>query len=113
MALLAGLLATPVASIAADTAPQPQAIGMGCTTVYYIDKDCDGYGVGKKSSGIYPLGDNTALGSPGTYTMGDMPDADDEDPAVNTTASWEAKWGKGNQAIVNFLQQRKGFTNTS
>jgi parallel beta-helix repeat protein len=37
-------------------------IGGGCTNAFYIDNDCDGYGVGS------PLG----------------PDADDHDPAINT-----------------------------
>jgi parallel beta-helix repeat protein len=92
------------------TTPAPQAltsIGPGCTTATYIDKDCDGYGVGKKSSASYPLGLNT------TYTTGDMPDADDTDPSVNTAAQWQARWGSNNAGMVSFLQQKKGFTNTS
>lgn len=61
-------------------------IGVGCTTAYYIDKDCDGYGVGKKLSGNYPLGVGvTAVG-------GDKPDADDTDPAINTPATWTGSY---------------------
>jgi hypothetical protein len=87
-------------------------VGAGCTTAFYIDLDCDGYGVGKKTSGKYPLGISDTINTPGTYTTGDMPDADDSDPAVHTTAEWEAKWGASNAGIVKFLQQRKGFANT-
>src|SRR5688572_25681721 len=101
------LLFIPFAIIAAA----PQSIGQGCTTMYYIDKDCDGYGVGKKSSGLYPLGSGMTF-QPGTYTVGDMVDADDEDPKVNTTVSWQAKWGTTKESMVNFLQVRKGFINT-
>ena len=50
------------------------SVGPGCTTATYIDKDCSGYGVGRKSPGVYPVGYNS------TYTVGDMQDADDEDP---------------------------------
>ena len=80
------------------------SLGRGCTTATYIDKDCDGYGVGKKASATYPLGENSS------WTVGDLPDADDEDPTVNTTASWESKWNGG---IAAFLSARRGFTNTS
>ena len=85
---------------------QQMSVGPGCTTATYIDKDCSGYGVGRKSSGVYPIGYNS------TYTVGDMQDADDEDPTVNTTAQWQAKWGTGNSAIVNFLAERRGFSNS-
>ena len=47
------------------------AKGPGCTTATMIDWDCDGYGPGS------PLG----------------PDADDQDPAVNTLATALAKYG--------------------
>jgi len=47
------------------------AKGPGCTTATMIDWDCDGYGPGS------PLG----------------PDADDQDPAVNTPATALAKYG--------------------
>lgn len=106
-----------VATAAAPPPPPPppsglQMVGIGCTTVYYIDKDCDGFGTGKKASDVYPLGSGVSF-QPGTYTMGDKPDADDTDATVNTTASWQTKWGTTNQGMVNFLQQKKGFTNTS
>jgi len=45
-------------------------IGGGCTNAFYIDNDCDGYGVGS------PLG----------------PDADDNDPAVNTAKTFTNKY---------------------
>ncbi len=92
----------------------PVSVGPGCTTVYFIDKDCDGYGVGKKAGGVYSMeyaGHN--LLDAAWYTMGDLPDADDEDATVSTTAQWQAKWGDNNQGMINFLQQRKGFANTS
>ena len=53
------------------------SIGKGCTNAYYIDKDCDGYGVAS------PLG----------------PDADDNDPEVNTPQTVIAKYGN----LTNFL----------
>src|SRR5438067_499250 len=52
---------------------QGAAIGRGCTTATMIDWDCDGYGPGS------PRG----------------PDADDNDPTVNTPQSWRAKHGFG------------------
>lgn len=103
-----------------STTPPPSqqasgtGLGIGCSTVYFIDKDCDGYGVGKKSSGTYTIGVNgEVLGNPLIETSGDMPDADDEDPTVHTTAEWQAKWGNNNTAVANFLSARKGFTNSS
>ncbi|MGZ4162131.1 MAG: right-handed parallel beta-helix repeat-containing protein, partial [Neobacillus sp.] len=45
-------------------------IGEGCTNAFYIDNDCDGYGVGS------PLG----------------PDADDNDPAINTAKTFINKY---------------------
>ena len=53
----------------ANAQPLPQ--GPGCTTPTVIDWDCDGYGPGS------PLG----------------PDADDNDPTVNTSATALAKYG--------------------
>jgi len=53
-------------------------IGKGCTNAFYIDKDCDGYGVAS------PLG----------------VDADDNDPAVNTPETVIAKYG----TLENFLR---------
>ena len=52
-------------------------IGKGCTNAYYIDKDCDGYGVAS------PLG----------------VDADDNDPEVNTPETVIAKY----KNLTNFL----------
>ena len=115
--VIIGCLFVVAASIKATTiayAKAPQVIGHGCTTAYFIDDDCDGCGVGVKSSGQYPLTQQpAAVGSTPTYTMGDTQDADDTDPTVCTTAQWQAKWGTTNQGMVNFLQQRKGFTNTN
>jgi len=63
-------------------------LGKGCTTGFYIDVDCDGYGVGQ----------NFLLG----------PDADDSDPTVNTLASVNTRYGDidylGN--LTAFLQAR-------
>ena len=95
------------------SASQPEIIGPGCTTAFFIDKDCSGYGVGLKSSGDYPLSQGQHVGTPGWYTTGDKPDADDEDPTVNTTAQWQAKWGTDNVEMVRFLKTRKTFSNTS
>ena len=94
------------------SASQPEIIGSGCTTAFFIDKDCSGYGVGVKSSGDYPLSQGQPVGTPGWYTTGDKPDADDEDPTVNTTAQWQAKWGTDNAGMVRFLRTRKNFSNT-
>ena len=67
-----------------------------------------------KSNGQYPFAQGPpAVGTAAYYTTGDTPDADDTDPTVCTTAQWQAKWGATNQGMVNFLQQRKGFANTS
>lgn len=100
-----------VVTVAAPPPPTPaqvaEAIGMGCTTAYFIDKDCDGHGVGVKSDSAYRL-DGVVVDIPG-----DMPDADDMDPDVNTTETWQAKWGTDNAGMVRFLQERKGFHNTS
>lgn len=94
------------------SASPPEIIGRGCTTAFFIDKDCSGYGVGVKSSGVYPLSPGAHVGTPAWYTTGDRPDADDEDPTVNTTAQWQAKWGTDDPAMVRFLRIRKSFTNT-
>ena len=53
------------------------SIGKGCTNAYYIDKDCDGYGVASPNG----------------------PDADDNDPEVNTPETVIAKYGN----LTNFL----------
>jgi hypothetical protein len=62
-----------------------QILGGGCTSAFYIDKDCDGYGVGAG------------------YLLG--PDADDNDPQVNTGSTMISKYG----SLQNFLQQVKGY----
>ena len=101
--------------------PGIQIVGPGCTTAFYIDPLCKPCGVGMKSSGQYPVTQTPpGYGAPAFYTMGDMPDADPNDPTVCTTAQWEAKWGwttpvsaSDNNAMVNYLQQDMHFTNTS
>ena len=67
---------------AEDTCPCVY-IGEGCTTVYYIDHDCDGYGVAS------PKG----------------PDADDNDASVNTAQSVVEKYG----TLQNFLSTVKEY----
>jgi len=52
-------------------------IGKGCTNAFYIDNDCDGYGVGS------PLG----------------PDADDNDPAINTGNTFVSKYRNPNSFL--------------
>ena len=47
------------------SAAPPEIIGPGCTTAFFIDKDCSGYGVGVKSSGDYPLSQGQPVGTPG------------------------------------------------
>src|SRR3989344_7603437 len=67
-------------------------IGKGCTTALHIDWDCDGCGVGP--------------------TMN--PDADDEDPYVNTPASAEAKYGSfSNINNLKFFLSKRGYTVTN
>jgi hypothetical protein len=106
-AILALIVAVPPAS-----AMTPEVIGTGCTTAFYIDKECKGVGVGVKSSGVYALNLTEALGQTGAWTMGDRPDPDSTDPSVKTTADWQAKWGATNVGMAKFLRERKGFTNT-
>lgn len=55
-------------------------IGVGCTTAYHIDKDCDGYGVGPTAQTV-------------DYNPLFSVDADDNDVDVNTPASVITKWG--------------------
>ena len=69
-------MAAAVAPLFAQSWPQ----GPGCTTATMIDWDCDGYGPGS------PLG----------------PDADDNDPAVNTAASAIQRYGS-TQALLAHL----------
>jgi hypothetical protein len=77
------------AAASANTGVVLSVIGKGCSTAFFIDKDCDGYGVGIRADGDYTTPGNT----------GDMADADDDDPAVNSTASVLAKYG----SIAAFL----------
>jgi|GEM_PF-1510428 len=74
-------------------------IGHGCTATYFVDKDCDGYGVGVRADGDY-----SADGVVGR--LGDMSDADDNDANVNTPESVIARYG----TIENFLINVKGHT---
>lgn len=134
--MLASLLAVLLLSltIAAPKAhaQTPPVVGHGCTTIAYIDADCDGCGVGVISGGVFsaissptlpstPTGYMAIQNPPGGagnnaapfYAVSNKPDADDTDPTVCTTADWQAKWGSNNAAIVNFLNQKKLFTNTS
>jgi len=77
----------------------------GCTTPYYIDWDCDGYGPGVRSTGVYGWDVNGA---------GDMPDASDEDAGINTTASVISAYGSGgnlsNAQLKTFLSTERGYT---
>jgi hypothetical protein len=63
-------------------------VGQGCTTVYHIDKDCDGYGVGPTTITTDP---NPLFG----------PDADDNDATVNTSASVLTKYGSINAFLTH------------
>ena len=77
------------------------AIGKGCTTAWYIDEDCDGYGPGVRSSGTYGY---NQLG------VGDKPDANDSNANINTVASVVAAYGSGgtlsNAQLKTFLATR-------
>jgi hypothetical protein len=67
--------------------------GPGCTTATVIDWDCDGYGPGS------PLG----------------PDADDQDPAVNTPATALAKYGDTAALLAHlgYHPQRRLYISTA
>lgn len=78
----------------------PVHLGKGCITAYFIDQDCDGYGVGVRADGNYTTGENRS------GRLGDRPDADDNDPQVNTPQSMLAKYG----TLRNFLSAVKGHT---
>ena len=95
-AVLAILLAVYVTSANAATPSQIgfSNLGKGCSTAYFIDKDCDGYGVAVRADGDYTTAAN----------IGDKADADDDDPDVNTAASVLAKYG----TIAAFLAH-KGY----
>ena len=73
-----------------DTFPH---LGKGCTTAYYFDEDCDGYGVGEG------------------YVLG--PDPDDSDGTVTTTASVYSKYSTGGtnlDAVANYFTTVKKYT---
>ena len=80
-------------------------LGKGCTTAWFKDEDCDGYGVGKQSDNVYSnVAVPTAVGN-----IGDLPDADDTDAQVNTWDSVKAKYGDPAVDFNNlrtFLQAR-------
>src|SRR4030042_4511693 len=65
-------------------------VGKGCTTGFYIDDDCDGYGIGEE------------------FVLG--PDADETDPDVNTPASAIAKYGDMGTFIKARMQALTGIT---
>jgi len=75
--IFAFILSVCVALPAYANSQSYNPIGKGCTNAFYIDKDCDGYGVAS------PLG----------------VDADDNDPEVNTPETVIAKYG----TLENFL----------
>ncbi len=92
-------------TVSAADNPEPGAgIARGCTTAWYIDWDCDGYGPGVRASGVYGW-DQTGVG--------DMPDADDAVESINTTATVAAAYGSGgtltNAQLKTFLATR-GYT---
>jgi hypothetical protein len=69
-----------------------------------------------------PPGLGGGAGLPAWASMGDLPDADPNDPNVCTTAQWAAKWGcatsacnqtADNAAMVAYLNNDFGFTNTN
>lgn len=76
-------------------AQAPGPIGKGCTTAYFIDKDCDGHGTAMRADGDYGPANQASAAVYLTQKTGDLPDADDNDPDVNTVASWHAKYGSG------------------
>jgi hypothetical protein len=105
-ALLTGtIFLTPGQPQVASAQGSAVVIGRGCTTVWYIDEDCDGYGPGVRSSGTY------AYNQPG---LGDRPDADDTSASLNTFATVASAFGSGgtlsNAQLKTFLMQRKGIT---
>jgi len=61
-------------------------VGKGCTTAYYIDDDCDGYGIGEQ------------------YVRG--PDADETDVGINTTASILTRYSTNPDPIGTFIKVR-------
>lgn len=81
-------------------------VGRGCTSVWFIDEDCDGYGVGVRTSGHY------GVSLPG---LGDKPDADDTQPFLNTAASVTAAYDADADGTLSaaelktFLSARRGY----
>lgn len=86
-------------------------LARGCTTAYYIDWDCDGYGPGVQSDNAYPI-----TGLSAAITSGDMPDADDTDPFINTPDTVLANYDADSNGALSsaelktFLSERRGYT---
>src|SRR5215467_11897940 len=92
-------------------------VGKGCTTAFFIDKDCDGHGIAVRSDGNYGPGNVTGIEPYATPNVGDMPDADDNDPDVNTVESWRIKYGSGPNdtsiaTLRAFLLASRGYNPT-
>jgi hypothetical protein len=86
--------------------PNFARIGKGCTTAWYIDKDCDGWGVRVRSDNQYIIY--------GGNDYGDKPDANDNDPTVNTPSSVhnDPRYlvsGNTVETLKNFLQNGRGY----
>ena len=100
--------ATVTTASATSGQPTVTYLSVGCTTAWFIDEDCDGYGVGVRSSGRYSAQTNGGEG------LGDRPDADDTSATLNTTASVIAAYGSGgslsNSQLKTFLSARRGYT---
>jgi hypothetical protein len=99
--------AAPPPALLASVQGSAVVIGKGCTTAWYIDEDCDGYGPGVRSSGTYGY---NQLG------VGDRPDADDTSPTLNTFASVVAAYDANansqldNNELRTFLSERRRIT---
>lgn len=78
-------------------------IGKGCTTAWWIDEDCDGFVVGAKN----PIVRGSQIAIPIPPNM--EPDVNDNDPALNTTASFLARYGPSAQGFKNYLNDL-GYT---
>jgi parallel beta-helix repeat protein len=95
---------TPAPTVPFDPASGVR-LGRGCTTAWFIDEDCDGYGVGVRSSGSY-----------GDIGLGDKPDATDLDASLNTPASVLAAYDANHNGALetselkSFLSAKKGIT---
>ena len=79
-------------------------IGEGCTTAWFIDKDCDGFGPGKQADDVY----SNVVAPSQVGNIGDMADADDNDDQVWDQATAEAKYGTFDNInnLRTFLQAR-------